>query len=316
VSTSVLVTGASGFAGGHLVQHLASTRDVVGWSRSAPPGELAGLARWERVNLLDRAQVRSAISALRPSQVYHCAGVPHVAESWRDTTRGLEGNVLATEHLFDALRRAGLRCRVLVPGSSMVYASASEPVTEDHPLAPASPYALSKLAQEELARRALYEDGLDIVITRSFNHTGPRQTTAFAAPSMARQIALIEAGTIEPVIKVGNLEARRDLTDVRDVVRAYAALMASGIAGTVYNVASGTARSIRSLLDALVERSRVPVRIESDPARMRPNDLPFLAGDFSRLAQATGWRPSISFDQMLDDLMAYWREQVEKSRGL
>lgn len=316
MSDVVLVTGASGFAGGHLVQHLNAPGRIVGWTRSAPAAELAPYARWERVDLLDRDRVRAAIAGLTPSIVYHCAGIPHVAESWRDTTRGLEGNVLATEHLFDALRRTGRGCRVLVTGSAMVYAPSTEPIAEDHPLAPSNPYALSKLAQEELARRAWQEDGLDIIIARAFNHTGPRQQPAFAAPSMARQIALIERGTIEPVIRVGNLDARRDLTDVRDVVRAYVALMASGVAGSVYNVASGVARSIRSLLDALVARAAVPVRVEIDPARMRPNDVPVLAGDFSRLERATGWRPLIPFEQMVDDLLEYWRTSPEVERGM
>ncbi|HEY1308916.1 MAG TPA: GDP-mannose 4,6-dehydratase [Vicinamibacterales bacterium] len=312
MSSVVLVTGASGFAGGHLLQHLASPDTVVAWSRSTPPRELAQLARWRRVDLLDRDDVRHAIASLRPSHIYHCAGVPHVAESWLDTSRALEGNVLATENLLDALRRAEVAGRVLLPGSSAVYATSNELLAEDHPLSPASPYALSKLAQEELARRAFREDGIEIVITRSFNHTGPRQSGAFAAPSIARQIAIIEAGLVEPVIRVGNLDARRDLTDVRDVVSAYVALMRAGVAGSVYNVASGVARTIRSLLEALVARSKVAVRVEMDPSRIRPNDVPMLAGDYTRLTLATGWRPSISFDQMLDDLLAYWRERVEK----
>jgi len=208
-----------------------------------------------------------------------------------------------------ALRRADVRCRVLVTSSAAVYAASEQPISEDHTLAPASPYALSKLAQEELARRAASEDGLDIVIARAFNHTGPRQTAAFVAPGIARQIALIETGTCEPIIRVGNIAAKRDITDVRDVVRAYAALMTSGVSGMVYNVASGTARSIRSLLDELIARSKVPVQVETEPARMRPNDVPVLVGDSSRLERATGWRPTISFDRMLDDLLAYWRQQ-------
>jgi len=315
VSDVVLVTGASGFAGGHLLQLLNAPQQVVGWTRSAPAPELEPLARWEHVDLLDRDSVRRAIDRLRPTHVYHCAGVAHVADLWRDTTRGLEGNVLGTEHLLDALRRAGQPCRVLVTGSAMVYAPSDTPIDEDHALAPASPYALSKLAQEELARRAVREDGLEVIVARAFNHTGARQTPAFAAPSMARQIAMIEAGRVEPVIRVGNLEAHRDLSDVRDVVRAYAALMTAGVSNSVYNVASGTARSIRSLLDSLVARAKVPVRVESDPARMRPSDVRFLAGNFSRLEGATGWRPQISFDRMLDDLLNYWREQASTGRG-
>lgn len=297
MSEVVLVTGAAGFAGSHLVEHLRlSQNHVVSWTR-------------QTVDLLDRDRVRTAIRELRPAQIYHCAGMTHVAKSWLDTAQPLEGNVLATEHLFDALRRERIRCRVLVPGSATVYAASSEPISEDGPIAPTNPYAISKLAQEQLALRAIQEDGLDLVLTRSFNHTGPGQTPEFAAPSMARQIALIERGELEPVIKVGNLDAQRDVTDVRDVVRAYAALMQSGRTGVIYNVASGVARSIRSILEALVSRSKLPVRIEVDQARMRPNDVPVVVGNHSRLTEATGWHPQVSFDQMLDDLLTYWRGQ-------
>jgi GDP-4-dehydro-6-deoxy-D-mannose reductase len=266
------------------------------------------------MDLLDRDAVRAAIRDLRPQAIYHCAGFPHVGESWTQTSKPLAANVLATHHLLDAIRRAGIVCRVLVPGSATVYAPASEPITESHPIGPASPYALSKLAQEQLAVQTLAEDGIQVVLTRSFNHTGPRQAPAFAAPSMARQIALIEAGALPPVLRVGNLEPQRDITDVRDVVRAYIALMGAAPAGTIFNVASGVGRSIRSLLHALVARARVPVRIESDPARFRPNDLPMVVGDASRLREATGWKPEISFDQMLDDLLAYWRRREGGTR--
>ena len=309
MSDVVLVTGAGGFAGSYLVEHLlaspkrpkreggSTSQTVVAWTRHT-------------VDLLDRNRVRAAIGELRPTQVYHCAGKTHVAQSWRDSAQPLEDNVLATEFLFGALRDAGVRCRVLIPGSATVYAPSAEPIVESHTIAPANPYAISKLAQEQLALRAVEEDGLDVIVTRSFNHTGPRQTPAFVAPSMARQIALIERGQLEPVIKVGNLEARRDVTDVRDVVRAYVALMQSGATGVIYNVASGVARSIQSILDALVSRSHVPVRIEVDPARLRPNDVSVIAGDYSRLTAATGWRPEIPFDKMMDDLLSYWRSEA------
>lgn len=293
----VLVTGAGGFAGSHLLEHLAGTPDVVGWTR-------------QTVDLLDRDEVRRLIAELRPERVYHCAGAAHVAESWTRTADTLSANVLATHYLFDALRRAGLKSRVLVPGSAHVYAMSSAPLTEESALAPGSPYALSKLTQEQLGQRAVAEDGLDVILARVFNHTGPRQSATFAASSMARQIAQIERGHAEPVLKVGNLDSERDLTDVRDTVRAYALLMEHGVPGVVYNVASGIGRKTRDVLETLVALARVPVRVETDPARLRPNDIPVLVGDSSRLRAATGWTPQIPFARMLGDLLDYWRQQV------
>jgi GDP-4-dehydro-6-deoxy-D-mannose reductase len=305
---SILVTGAAGFAGSHVVEALGGLEKVVGWTHHAPPpAEIAQLASWERVDLLNPAEVRDAIARLRPSAVIHCAGAPNVAHSWRDTLTPLSANVLATHHLFDALHRTGAACRVVVPGSATVYAASSAALTEESPVAPSNPYAVSKLAQEQLALRAAREDGVDVIVTRSFNHTGPRQSAAFAAPNMARQIALIEAGVGEPVIKTGNLDAQRDFTDVRDMARAYVALLRHSGTSTMYNVASGTARVMRSVLDALVARARANVRVETDPGLMRPSDTPIVLGDATRLRRETGWRPEIPFDRTLDDLLNYWR---------
>jgi GDP-4-dehydro-6-deoxy-D-mannose reductase len=242
--------------------------------------------------------------------VYHCAGAAHVADSWQDTALPLASNVLTTHYLLDALRRAGSPCRVVIPGSATVYAASATALREDSAIAPASPYALSKFAQEQLGRRALTEDGVDVIVARAFNHMGPRQSPAFAAAGMARQIAQIERGGVDRVIRVGNLDTHRDLTDVRDTVRAYALLMERGVPGTIYNVASGVARPMRAVLDALVERSRVAVEIALDPARLRPHDIPVLVGDPTRLRTATGWTPLIGLDRMLDDLLAYWRTAV------
>jgi GDP-4-dehydro-6-deoxy-D-mannose reductase len=199
---------------------------------------------------------------------------------------------------------------VLIPGSAAIYHPGDGPLDEDAPLGPASPYALSKLAQEQLGLRAGVEDGVEVILTRSFNHTGPRQAPTFAAPGLARQLALIEAGRAEPVVRVGNLEARRDLTDVRDIVRAYVGLMQHGRPGVPYNVCSGRAYAIGDLLEALRARVRVPVRVEVAFDRLRPNDPPLLLGTAARLRTATGWTPEISFDRMLDDLLDYWRDVV------
>ena len=304
----ILITGAAGFAGSHVVEALGRSEHVVGWIHHAsPPPDIAQLASWQRVDLLNPSEVREAIARLKPSAVIHCAGAPNVAHSWRDTVTPLSANVLATHHLFDALSRTGTACRVVVSGSATVYAASTAPLTEESPIAPSNPYAVSKLVQEQLAFRAAREDGVEVIVTRSFNHTGPRQSAAFAAPNMARQIALIEAGVAEPVIKTGNLDAQRDITDVRDMARAYIALMRHGASSTLYNVSSGTTRVMRSVLDALVARARVKVRVETDPALMRPSDTPIVLGDPTRLHEATGWRPEISFDRTLDDLLNYWR---------
>ena len=305
----VLVTGASGFAGSHLLELLRDT-NTVAWSRTPPPAGLAPLATWQQVDLLDRDRVRDAIAALKPSHVYHFAGFARVAPSWTDTVGPLAGNVLTTHYLLDALRRAGVKSRVLIPGSAMVYRPGPEPLSEDAPIEPASPYAVTKVAQEQLGVRAVREDGIEVVLTRSFNHTGPRQRPGFFAPDMARQIAAIERGA-EPIIRVGNLEAKRDLADVRDTVRAYALLMERGRPGTIYNVATGTAHSMRTVLYGLVRRSRIPVRIEADPERLRPHDVPILVGNAARLRAATGWAPEVGFDRMLDDLLCYWRARTE-----
>lgn len=306
----VLVTGAAGFAGSHLVRHLAAAGDLVAWSRAAPPPALAPLARWAQVDLLDAGGVAAAIRDARPAFVFHCAGLAQVAESWADTAAPLAVNVLGTHHLLEALRLAATPCRLLVTGSAHVYAPSDDPIAEDHALRPASPYAISKLAQEQLALRAGRQDGIEVIVTRSFNHTGPGQHPSFVAPSIARQIALIERAELEPVIRVGNLDARRDLTDVRDTVRAYAALLTSAAPAGVYNVASGTARSIGTVLEALLARARVPIRVETDPTRLRTNDIPVLIGDATRLRRATGWEPGIPFDRTIDDLLDYWRAAV------
>ena len=303
----ILVTGASGFAGSHLLDLLAGRCELAAWSRSEPTADRISRARWQRVDLRNPQQTRAAVQELRPSAVYHLAGMPHVSESFADTAAPLASNVLGSHHLFDALRRASIGCRVVLAGSALIYRGSDRPIAEDAPIAPQSPYAVSKLAQEQLGLRALREDGVDVILTRPFNHTGPRQKPSFMAPSVARQIALIERGDSEPVLRVGNLNAIRDLTDVRDIARAYEALMAAGTPGTIYNIASGQGRRVREVLDALVSRSSAPIRVDIDPARLRPNDVPMLVGDAARLREATGWAPEISFERMIDDLLAYWR---------
>jgi GDP-4-dehydro-6-deoxy-D-mannose reductase len=307
---SILVTGAAGFAGRHLLARLVGSADVVGWHR--PDSAAAAMAgvRWRAVELLDRESVRVALGADRPEAIYHLAGIAHVGDSWAYAEETLAGNVIATAHLFQGLRELGWRPRVLITGSATIYKASDTPLTEDSALAPNTPYGTSKLAQEMLALAAWREDGLPAIVTRSFNHIGAGQSPAFAAASFARQLAVIEAGLAPPTINVGNLTAARDVTDVRDTVRAYEAVMTRGRPGVAYNVCSGRAVSMQAILDGLRARIQLPVEVVTDPARMRPADTPLIVGSHERLTRDTGWTPEVSLDATLDALIEHWRAEV------
>ena len=311
MSNPILVTGAAGFAGSHLIDLLSrGDAEVLAWHRpggSPPRGGSHGV-RWEAVDLLDRDQVQAAIAQARPSAVYHCAGAAHVGRAWDSTAPTFATNVLGTHHVLQAIERAGIGARVLVPSSALVYQTADEALTEEHPVRPSSPYGLSKLAQEMLASRTT--GALPVMIARPFNHFGPRQDPHFVASGFARRIADIECGRWAGEISVGNLEAQRDLTDVRDTVRAYQMILERGQPGRPYNICSGHAISIRELLDRLIARARVPVQVKVDPARYRPNDTPLLLGDPARLRDELGWAPVIPLEQTLDDLLEHWRSRT------
>jgi len=305
---STLVTGAAGFAGSHLLDLL--TRNgarVFAWHRPGgkPPAEYPHVT-WQAVDVTNAHDVASAIAAAKPLAVYHCAAEAHVGRSFANTTPTFQVNVRGTHNLFEGLRRAGLPAKIVVPSSAMVYAISDRPLTEEHPLGPNNPYALSKLAQEMTALRG-GDDGFHVTVARAFNHVGPRQNPFFAASGFARRIADIEAGKWEPEIAVGNLDARRDIHDVRDTVRAYQLILDRGIDGRAYNVCSGRAIQIGDLLDKLLAHARVPIKIRVDPARYRPSDVPLLLGDPTRLTTELGWKPQIPLDKTIADLLDYWR---------
>lgn len=309
---TVLVTGAAGFVGSHLLELLEQDDDIItAWLRPGTepsvPGRRVG---WLSVEMQDRDAVHTVIAQVRPDVVYHLAGIPHVGDSWSHTYETFAGNVLATHYLFDALRRHQLTPRVLVTSSATVYRPSANAIRESDPVLPNSPYGTSKLAQEMVARRSWEDDGIPGLIARSFNHVGPRQSPAFVASSMAKQIAEIEAGRRPAKLEMGNLDTQRDIMDVRDTVRAYRALMQSATPGVPYNVCSGTPVSIRALVEMFVAKARVPIAITQDPARLRPHDTPIVLGDRTRIHADTGWAPRISLEQTVDDLLEYWRSCI------
>jgi GDP-4-dehydro-6-deoxy-D-mannose reductase len=314
VPSPPLVTGATGFAGSHLVHHLLEhVPEVAAWGHAGGrPLSHSGDDRiaWTSVDVLDLEGLTRALRSLRPSAIFHCAGVADVHSAWRESTPALRINALGTHCLLEAVRRCELDVPVLVTGSALVYEPSSEPIDEERRIAPSTPYGVSKLAQEMAATRASW---CPVFLARPFNHAGPRQSDAYVTSSFARQIAEIEAGLRDPVLHVGNLDSRRDITDVRDTVRAYRLIVERGSPRRPYNVCSGHAYRIADLMAFLVAQARVSIRVQPDPARLRPSDTPVVVGSFARLETDTGWRPLIPIEQTLADLLDYWRRSI--SRG-
>jgi GDP-4-dehydro-6-deoxy-D-mannose reductase len=296
-----LITGASGFVGRYLRDHLAACGDdVVGTDRADGGPDLLDAEGWNAL-----------VDDVRPDFVYHLAGDADVGGSWRHPRETFAANAVGTLNLLLACRDAGVG-RVLNVGSADVYGRVPPdrlPITESHPLEPVSPYAASKIAADFLGLQATLGLGLEVVRVRAFNHIGPGQSDRFVAPAIATRIARneVEGGDEVPV---GDLTPRRDLTDVRDVVRAYRLLVEHGEPGEVYNVCSGEAVAIGELADQLLAMAARPMRLTTDPALLRPVDLPVLIGDCSKLADRTGWRPEIPIATTLKDLMDDCRARV------
>lgn len=311
----ILITGAGGFVGGHLAQHIATTApnaDIHGTILADDVPNVPGITL-HSIQLKDLEQTRALIEQVRPDHIYHLAAQAFVPRSFEAPWETLENNILAQLNVILASIRAGITPRMLVITSAEIYGPVQPddlPINEDTALRPSSPYSVSKIAQDMLALQYAQSHKLSIMRARPFNHIGPGQSASFVAPAFALQVARIEAGQQEPVIRVGDLNARRDFTDVRDVVRAYRLIIERGTPGAVYNVASGVAHSIREVLDGLLSHSAVPVQTIVDPALLRPATIPILQGDCSRLHQSTGWKPQISFEQSLIDVLNDCRQRI------
>lgn len=311
-----LITGIAGFAGSHLVDHLleeggTEVHGIVSPSRPTPNiAHCCDRLVLHSADLMDAAAVRAAVQASEPDCVYHLAARAAVGQSWRDPEGTLVTNAVMQLNVLRAIAEVRPECRVLVVGSADEYGRvpAEElPVSEHTPLRPLNPYAVSKITQDYLGYQYFLARGLHVIRVRPFNHIGPRQAQGFVVPDFASQIANIEAGLAEPVMRVGNLTARRDFTDVRDMVRAYRLAIAHGAPGAVYNIGRSASHAIQEILDGLLALSTASVRVEQDPARMRPSDIPEIVCDCRLFREATGWQPHLSISQSLQDVLDEWR---------
>ena len=317
--TRVLITGATGFAGSHLVQALREERksrfDIFGTCFPDRPCESE--KQFYFLDIRSRQDVKNAVSDVKPDWVFHLAAVSNVRYSWENRTETIEINVVGTHHLLEAVKSFSPRARILFVSSSEVYrfdkkrGRAATAATEKTPLDILSPYAYSKVAGEMMCKFYAQAEKLDIVVARPFPHTGPGQSEQFVCSDWAKQIAEIESGKEPPVIQVGNLDVVSDYCDVRDVVRAYILLLKKGKRGEVYNICSGKAVSLRKILDILVKEAKLRevVAIEKDPAKLKKFDMPVRLGKNNKIRNEVGWKPEIPIEQTLRDLLGFWRQR-------
>lgn len=314
----ILVTGITGFAGSHLAEALLAqgVTDIQGvcrravWSEECAP--LAARIPINHCELTDGAGLEAILRRVQPTAIYHLAGYANAGQSLKDPDAAWDGNLTVTRSLYEAVGRWGGKPRILFVGSGLVYGdteATDQELDERAPLAPVSPYAASKAAADLASYQYFRSAGLDIVRVRPFNHIGPRQAPQFAVAHFAQQIAAIERGQQPPVLETGNLTPRRDLTDVRDVVRAYILLMEKGRPGEAYNVGSGRACTMQSVLDRLLGMARVPIDVRQKSGLVRKTETATVCANAAKLRQETGWEPRYPLEQSLADTLAYWRGQ-------
>lgn len=312
-----LITGLEGFVGRHLARLLATQgREVFGTTERSRlgddwPRDLPVVSH--RCDVTNKSDVETVISLVQPDEIYHLAGVSHVGSSWEEPELTFRVNLLGTLHVLDTARAVVPQARVLIVSTGDVYgpASATAAPTEDGPTCPTSPYAVSKLAADQLAATYHMRHGQHVVRMRPSIHTGPGQKPPFVFPSFARQVARAEKGLEEPRLVVGNLAIERDVTDVRDMVRAYFLALTQGEPGACYNVGAGELVRLQSAVDYLVKHARVPITVVVDPALVRPEEPRASRCDATRLRARTSWKPEIPFEQTLADLLDHWRERSE-----
>lgn len=313
-----LITGIAGFAGSHLAELLLSKgHEVYGLCRPRSKTDniesIKTKLRLEDADLLDSHSLYTTIARIKPDYIFHLAAQSFVPTSWVSPSVTLEVNVVGTGNLFEAVRQVGINPVIQIACSSEEYGlvHADEiPIKETNPLRPQSPYAVSKVAMDYLGYQYFCSYKLPIIRTRGFNHTGPRRGETFVTSNFAKQIATIEKGKHEPVIFVGDLEPKRDWTDVRDMVKGYLMAVELCDPGEVYNICTGRGVRVGDMLDLLLKLSKVKVEVRVDPQRKRPSDVPVLVGDNTKFVKKTGWSAEIPFQKTVEDLLNYWRERV------
>jgi GDP-4-dehydro-6-deoxy-D-mannose reductase len=317
---NILITGITGFAGSHLAEYVLShhpgvqVHGIIRWrSRMDNIAGILGKVELHEADTKDMVSLKKVLAACRPERIFHLAAQSFVPTSWRLPAETFMINAVGQINLFEAVLDLKLDPRIQIAGSSEEYGMVHPdevPMKETNPLRPLSPYAVSKVAQDLLGYQYFKSYGLKVIRTRGFNHTGPRRGDVFVTSNFSKQVAEIEKGKREPVIHVGNLDALRDFTDVRDMVRAYWLAAEKGEPGDVYNLGSGTAISMHRLLEMLAVLGRTKFRVQVDPERLRPSDVQILQADSSKFRTLTGWAPTIPFEKTLSDLLDYWRERV------
>ncbi len=308
----ILLTGAGGFVGGYLVRCLLQHNHVVVALEMNGRLQAQKNVSVQSVNILDREALEYCISDVRPDAVVHLAAVSNIPLAWENPGLVVDVNIRGTVNVLQALYRVSPKTTFISIGSGDEYgmaAKVSVPLTEQVICQPQNPYAISKYAAEGLVLQLGKKYGMKVICTRSFNHFGPGQARGYVTADFSSQIAAIERGEQPPVMRVGDLTACRDFTFVEDVAEAYVALLEKNPDGGVYNVCSNKARSVQEILDYLISQSKIKISVEKEPSLMRPSDVPFFVGDFSKIKEKTGWEPHYDFYQGLQDTLNYWREK-------